>query len=258
MSAAAALQELIDAAGGEAVIIPEGLRASVIYATIDKKLGVAAGTTAKAAKANAAKLGLPAFAHDNPEGFLWPAKYSIAKGMAPVDLLKQMVAKANAEYSALGLDAGAQGIKLQTGYQVLIEASILQAEGNNSADFGKIARVLYNRINGTATQGKLQLDTTLQYALNSKTFTNAQKETDRAGGFNTYLVKGLPPAPISNPGEDAIKAVLNPTAGDWVYFVAVSPTDTRFDVTWQDFLKDVNDYCKAHGQTVNQTSGQCQ
>lgn len=259
MSATSALQMLLSSAGGDSLIVPEGLRASQIYPLIDKKLGVAAGTTAKAAKADVAHLGLPSYAHGDIEGFLWPAKYPVAKGMAPEALLKQMVGNAVNEYQALGLDSAAKGVKLSSGYQVVIEASILQAEGNNSADFGKIARVLYNRLNDpSVTEGKLKVDTTLQYQLNSKTFTNAQLNGDRAGGYNTYLVAGLPPGPISNPGEAAIKAVLNPTKGSWAYFVAVTPNDTRFDTTYSAFLKDVNDYCKQHGQTVNTSTGQCQ
>jgi UPF0755 protein len=158
------------------------------------------------------------------------------------------------------MDSGASAVKLKSGYQVLIEASILQAEGNNDADFSKIARVLSNRINETngETHGQLQLDTTLQYALNSTKFTNAQKDGDKAGGYNTYLVKGLPPGPISNPGAEAINAVLNPAAGNWLYFIAMSPTNTQFAATFTDFKVLVKQYCTAHNQGFNAVAGQCE
>jgi UPF0755 protein len=257
MSAASALKELEAQAGGEVVIIPEGMTAKAIYAKVDQELKLAPGTTAKAAKDDVSQLGLPSEAQGNPEGFLWPTRYSIAKGMKPIDLLKQMVAQTKTEIQSLNLDTAGKSANLNSAYDVLKEASILQAEGNNVSDFGKIARVLYNRLNTNVTWGRLELDTPLQYYLGSKSFTNAQKASS-AGGYNTYVIKGLPPTPIDNPGSAAIQAVLNPPPGNWAYFVAVDTNDTRFSATWAQFLNDVQAYCAKHGQNVNRTSGQCQ
>ncbi|WP_051944269.1 endolytic transglycosylase MltG [Streptacidiphilus rugosus] len=257
MSAASALQSLISQQGGAAITIPEGKTSKQIYALIDGKLGLKAGATAQVAQADVAQLGLPAYANGKVEGFLWPTKYPLSKDTKPIDLLKAMVTNAKSKIDSLQLQAGASGVKLANAYQVLTEASILQAEGNNTADFGKIARVLYNRLNTNVTFGRLEVDTTLQYYLGSKTFTNAQKAST-AGGYNTYVVKGLPPSPISNPGEQAIQAVLNPTPGNWAFFVAVDTNDTRFSATWSAFLDDVQVYCAKHGQNVNRTTGQCQ
>ena len=257
MSAANAVTYLVSQNGGVSLIIPEGLPASRIYPLIDAKLGLAKGATAAAAKADVAKLGLPSYAHGDIEGFLWPARYSIPKGMKPDDLLKQMVETAVGKFDSLGMDSGASAVKLKSGYQVLIEASILQAEGNNEADFGKIARVLYNRLNTDATQGQLQLDTTLQYALKSTHFTYAQKNNDSAGGYNTYIDKGLPPGPISNPGDAAVQAVLNPTPGNWAYFIAMTPSDTEFTETFTQFKGLVQKYCTAHKLGFDATAGAC-
>ncbi|MFC1415989.1 endolytic transglycosylase MltG [Streptacidiphilus cavernicola] len=257
MSAANAVAALVAANGGDALIIPEGLPAAKIYPMVDKKLGLSAGATAAAAKADVAKLGLPSYAHGNIEGFLWPARYSITKGMKPDDLLKEMVATAVGKFDSLGMDSGASAVKLKSGYQVLIEASILQAEGNNQADFGKIARVLYNRLNTNDTQGNLGLDTTLQYALKSTHFTYAQKNNDSAGGYNTYINKGLPPGPISNPGDAAVQAVLNPTPGNWAYFIAMTPSNTQFTETFAQFKVLVQQYCTAHKLGFDSTAGAC-
>ncbi|MFD9123751.1 endolytic transglycosylase MltG [Kitasatospora sp. NPDC059571] len=256
MSAAAAVQLLIDSGGGNALVVPEGLKAADIYTKIDKKLGLQAGATANVAKTQVNTLGLPDYAQGNIEGFLYPTKYSISQGMKPEELLKQMVANAVKHYGELNLDQGAQKIGLKSGYQVIIEASILQAEGNNDQDFGKMARALYNRLNTTATQGRLQLDTTLQYALGRTNFTNAEMEGNKSP-YNTYVNKGLPPTPISNPGDGAINAVLNPTPGDWVYWYAMSPTETRFAVTFAEHQKNVEENCKAHGQQFDKTRGVC-
>ncbi|WP_371501419.1 endolytic transglycosylase MltG [Kitasatospora sp. NBC_00374] len=256
MSGEAAVKYLVDSAGGNVLVVPEGKKAVDIYTQIDTKLKLEKGTTANVAKAQVASLGLPPYAQGNLEGFLYPARYSIADGMKPEELLKQMVSTAVQHFQDLKLDEGAQKIGLKSGYEVLVEASILQAEGNNDADFGKIARVLSNRLNTTATQGKLQLDTTLQYKLGRTNFTIAEKDGDKSP-YNTYVNKGLPPTPISNPGDDAIKAVLNPTPGDWVYFVALSAKETRFAVTFDDFKKDVKDYCTANNRGFDESAGMC-
>ncbi|MFJ1705231.1 endolytic transglycosylase MltG [Kitasatospora sp. NPDC088346] len=256
MSGEAAVKYLVDSAGGNVLVVPEGKKAVDIYTQIDTKLKLEKGTTANVARTQVASLGLPPYAQGNPEGFLYPARYSIADGMKPEDLLKQMVSTAVQHFQDLKLDEGAQKIGLKSGYDVLVEASILQAEGNNDADFGKIARVLSNRLNTNATQGKLQLDTTLQYKLGRTNFTIAEKDGDKSP-YNTYVTKGLPPTPISNPGDEAIKAVLNPTPGDWVYFVALSAKETRFAVTFDDFKKDVKDYCTAHNQGFDEAAGMC-
>ncbi len=256
MSAAAAVQQLVDSNGGNALVIPEGKKATDIYTLIDNKLKLQKGATAAAAVAQVGNLGLPAYANGNLEGFLFPTRYSVTEGMKPEDMLKQMVAMAVQHYGDLKLDDGAKNIGLANGYQVIIEASILQAEGNNDKDFGKIARVLYNRLNTKATQGYLQVDTTLQYKLGRTNFTKAEKDGDKSP-YNTYTSKGLPQTPISNPGDEAIQAVLNPTPGDWVYFVAVSPTDTRFSVTLDQFRGDVKEYCTAHNQGFDSVGVMC-
>ncbi|MGW4892794.1 endolytic transglycosylase MltG [Kitasatospora sp. NPDC004240] len=255
MAAEEAVKLLVDAAGGETLIVQEGLRAAQIYDAIDKKLKLNKGTTANVAKAQAGSLGLPAYAQGNVEGFLWPARYSIAEGMKPEDLLKQMVQKASERYAAL--DAEAPKIGLKNGYEVIIEASILQAEGNNSADFAKMAKTIQNRLaNATETQHRLGMDTTLQYSLGRKELTKKDMD-DASNKYNTYLNAGLPPGPISNPGEDAIKAVLNPADGKWLFFIAMSSKETRFADTYKEHLVNVEAYCTAAGQGFDKERGHC-
>ncbi|MFB7668394.1 endolytic transglycosylase MltG [Kitasatospora sp. NPDC056138] len=253
MSAEAALKELVDSNGGNALTIPEGKKAVDIYARIDAKLKLQPGATAAVAKDKVGELGLPDYAGGNIEGFLYPMKYSVTDGMKPEDLLKQMVSTAVDHYKQLGLDAGAQQAGVKDGYQVLIEASIVQAEGNNSADFGKMARVVANRLK---TNVNLGMDTTLQYQLGRTKLTN-KEINDKSLKYNTYVNPGLPPGPIGNPGDDAIKAALNPTPGSWVYWIAMSPTETRFAVTFDEHKKNVQEYCTAHNQGFDSARGMC-
>nr|WNW36819.1 endolytic transglycosylase MltG [Streptomyces sp. Li-HN-5-13] len=256
MSAAAAFKELVDSNGGNALIIPEGLRASAIYAKIDAKLKLQAGTTANVAKDQAGSLGLPAYANNNPEGFLWPTRYSVADGMKPEDLLKQMVANAVQKYGDLKLDEAAQKLGLKNAYEVVTEASILQAEGNNSEDFGKMARAMSNRLTTNVTQHKLGVDTTLQYSL-GRTKLTEQEINDGSNKYNSYINPGLPPTPIGNPGEEALDAVLNPTPGDWVFWLAVSPQETKFAATDAEHAKNTEAWCLGKGMKYDSKHVAC-
>ncbi|MBV2155515.1 endolytic transglycosylase MltG [Kitasatospora sp. SUK 42] len=255
MPAAAALNELLTQAGGAAIVVPEGKNSTEIYALIDGKLKLQAGTTAGVAKAQVNDLGLPAYANGNIEGFLWPTRYNLAEGMKPEDLLKQMVKNATEKYA--NLDSQAASVGLKTGYEVLIEASILQREGNNPADFAKMAKTIQNRLAaGGEINHKLGMDTTLQYSLGRKDLDKKDMD-DASNKYNTYINPGLPPGPISNPGDDALNAVLHPADGKWLYFIAMSPTETRFAETSKEHYANVKEYCQAAGQGFDEARGHC-
>ncbi len=101
--------------------------------------------------------------------------------------------------------------------QVLTVASILEYEANHSADYPKVARVLYNRL---AKGMPLQLDSTVAYvSQRSGDVWTTAAERANTSAYNTYAHAGLPPGPIGSPGEETIKAALAPAKGDWLYFV---------------------------------------
>ncbi|MFF2544929.1 endolytic transglycosylase MltG [Kitasatospora sp. NPDC058063] len=255
MPAAAALKELLAQAGGAAIVVPEGKNSTEIYTLIDTKLKLQAGTTAGVAKAQVNDLGLPPYANGNIEGFLWPTRYNIAEGMKPEDLLKQMVKNATEKYA--DLDAQAASVGLKTGYEVLIEASILQREGNNPEDFAKMAKTIQNRLAaGGEINHRLGMDTTLQYSLNRKDLDKKDMD-DASNKYNTYINPGLPPGPISNPGDEALTATLHPADGKWLYFIAMSPTKTRFAETSKEHYANVKEYCQSAGQGFDETRGHC-
>ncbi|MFJ8624546.1 endolytic transglycosylase MltG [Kitasatospora sp. NPDC093550] len=255
MPAAAVLKELLAQAGGAAIVVPEGKNSTEIYALIDTKLKLQKGTTAGIAQAQINDLGLPAYANGKIEGFLWPTRYNIAEGMKPEDLLKQMVKNATEKYA--GLDSQAASVGLKTGYEVITEASILQREGNNVSDFAKMAKTIQNRLAaGGEINHRLGMDTTLQYSLGRKELNKGDMD-DAANKYNTYINPGLPPTPISNPGDDALNAVLHPADGKWLYFIAMSPTETRFAETSKEHYANVKEYCQAAGQNFDEARGHC-
>ncbi|MFJ3219428.1 endolytic transglycosylase MltG [Kitasatospora sp. NPDC086801] len=224
MSAAAALAVLVDPANANGLTIPEGWRGYQIYVAIDRKLGLPEGTTQRTAQEQGAELGLPDFAKGSPEGYLFPATYSVTDGTTAIDLLKQMVERAGKEFSRDDANVVAQNLG-QSLYGLVTVASMVQGEADNTEDMGKVARVIYNRL---AKGMPLQLDSTINYALGRSTLNTTVTDTRLDSPYNTYLHPGLPPTPISNPGRQAIMAALDPAQGDWLYFVTVKPGDTRF------------------------------
>jgi UPF0755 protein len=122
--------------------------------------------------------------------------------------------------------------------RVITEASIVQAEAGSVEDMGKVAQVLDNRL---AIDMPLQLDTTVNYANGKAGITTTSEDRANPSLYNTYVHPGLPPGAISNPGEEALRAVQAPTPGDWLFFVVVDPDtgETRFAATAQEHQANV-------------------
>ncbi|MFE9559676.1 endolytic transglycosylase MltG [Streptomyces sp. NPDC006487] len=218
------------------LLIPEGWRAPQVYAAIDRELKLPAGS-AKAAAATAA-LPLPAEAKGNPEGYLFPATYPVTSRSTPASLLTYMVETAN---RSLATKAVADGGKAHgmTPYQTATLASIIEAEAETRGDMGKVARVVHNRL---AKSMPLQMDSTINYALNRSTVDTKLSETKIDSPFNTYERQGLPPTPIDSPGLQAMAAAVAPTPGDWLFFVTVKQGDTRFSATYEEHKRHVAEF----------------
>ncbi|MGI5374007.1 endolytic transglycosylase MltG [Streptomyces sp. CA-251387] len=241
MSAASAVEMMLDPKSQNNVLVKPGERNSAVYKAIDEKLELSSGTTKKIAKEKYESLGLPSWANDNSEikdpleGFLYPGTYPAAKGMKPEAVLKEMVTQAANKYEALDVAAKAKAFNLDSPLQVITVASLVQAEGKYKRDFEKIATVVYNRLkpNNTETYGLLDFDSTVNYAKDESTLDTGAVDNLRQfdDPYNTYKVKGLPPGPIGNPGTEAINATLKPAKGNWYYFVSVNADKTLFAET---------------------------
>ena len=216
------------------VVIPEGKRLSEIIAALGQATGDLKGY--QQAIKNVPGLGLPSYAKGNPEGYLFPATYTVQPGTPPIQVLHAMVQRFNQEAQADSLPAVAAHDQISEGDAIIV-ASLVQAEGKRPQDLAKIARVIYNRLNDKMN---LQLDTTVLYARNSRSadVTVAQTRNTKSS-YNTYLHVGLPPGPIDSPGHAAIHAALHPTPGhrDWLYFLTVNPKTglTKFTASFAVF-----------------------
>ena len=150
---------MLDPASQSGLIIPEGMRAKQIYHAHRQD----ARTSRRAPPRGAAKhadLGLPAWADGNPEGLPLPLALQRRQGRDPADVLEKMVERAKAEYAKIDLEAQAKKAG-KTPEQIVIIASLVQAEAQEHEDFGKVSRVIYNRLDQNMLLG---FDSTINYA----------------------------------------------------------------------------------------------
>ncbi|GAA3563234.1 endolytic transglycosylase MltG [Nonomuraea rosea] len=212
------------------VTVKEGLRLSDTLTTLAEKTGKPVKEFTAAAK-DVGELDLPSYAKNKLEGYAFPATYEFQPKTTPSQMLATMVDRFKKTAEKVDLEGGAKSLG-HTPHEIMIIASIVQAEAGRAEDMPKIARVIYNRLD-SKPQMKLAMDSTVMYALNKYGTAATFEETKTKNKFNTYLYYGLPPGPIANPGDHAIEAALSPTKGDWLYFVATDPKSnvTKFATT---------------------------
>lgn len=242
-----ALQQLLEPARADRVWVQlrEGQRLDPLLITAlskGTKLPVA-DLAAYLAKTNPVDVGLPTWAGTKAgdtafEGLLFPDTYEVPDGVTPASIVRTIVAQFKAVTDNLDFYNAAQKLDFgpkytgasadQKAYMALIVASIIEREVSRAEDRPKVARVIYNRL---AKGMALQMDSTTSYAV-KKTDSIWTSDAERASAspYNTYLAVGLPPTPISAPGEAALTAAVNPESGDWLYFqpVDLSTGETVF------------------------------
>src|SRR3990167_3938808 len=194
------------------ITIPEGLRKEEIGERLAKELH---WSNEELEKWNTT---YTAMQYDYREGVYFPDTYLIPTDENGLDTAKRMINRFNERFAGYPEEFTAKNIKWTT---ALTLASIIQREAAGPHDMPLIAGILWNRLDQNK---QLEIDATVQYA-RGKTendWWSPIKGSDTRSiesPFNTYLNKGLPPHPTSNPGMDAIEAVLNPEATDCIYYL---------------------------------------
>lgn len=182
------------------------------------------------------KVGLP---HQHPEGLFFPDTYQYTSVETDAQLLRRAYTQMQKRLSAAWQQRGAD-LPYQTPYQALIAASIIEKETSLERERALIAGVIVNRL---TKKMLLQLDPTVIYGLGVRyngQLTRAQLSEDTP--YNTYLHKGLPPTPISMPGEQSIQAALNPIETDYIYFVAKGDGSHQFSNTLMEQNEAIKQY----------------
>jgi UPF0755 protein len=208
------------------VTIPEGKRAVDVIAIIAEKTKLPLKDFQQVL-ANPAQLGLPPYANGKVEGYLFPATYAIAPHETALQILQAMVQRFDVEAQAINIESAAKAVNLSPA-QLITEASLAQSEGGSVNDYPKIAEVIHNRL---AIGMHLQFDSTVLYGLGKYAVSATFKQINAPGPYNTYRNAGLPPGPISNPGDAAIQGILKADHGNFLYFLTVPGGKSQFSAT---------------------------
>ena len=165
------------------------------------------------------------------EGTLAPDSYEVTRGADRAALIAEMEAR-QARVLADLWAARAEGLPYASPEEALIMASIVEKETGIAAERRLVASVFLNRV----AQGmRLQTDPTVIYGITKGEGVLGrglrQSELRRETPYNTYVIDGLPPTPIANPGQLSIEAALNPESSDYLFFVADGTGGHVFAVT---------------------------
>jgi UPF0755 protein len=181
------------------------------------------------------RLNIPAA---TPEGYLYPATYNLSRDDKVEQLLAQMVGQSIKIFAdVLGKDQQNRADR----HEILTLASMIEKEAVSPEEKPLISSVFHNRLR---IGMPLQSDPTAVYGVRAFQGKVTGADIRRTSPYNTYLVKGLPPGPIGNPGADAIRAALHPADTKYLYFVARQDGTHQFSRTLEEHNRAVARYLK--------------
>lgn len=175
------------------------------------------------------------------EGVYYPDSYLIPVKENGQLIAARMINNFNEKFKDYFDKFAEKNIRWTTALKI---ASLIQREAGGKSDMPLIAGVIWNRLNNNE---KLDIDATIQYA---KGKTNGKWWSSVSGSdirnidspYNTYLYKGLPPHPISNPSISAIDAVLNPEETDCIFYLHDRSRGIHCSITYEEHLKNIEKY----------------
>lgn len=178
--------------------------------------------------------------HDSLEGYLFPETYQITKYSTTKELLRSMVLNFQQAYADIIAQSKIQGL---TKHQIVTLASIVEKETGAIEERPLIASVFHNRLKKNML---LQTDPTIIYGMaekSRKTIIKISKQDILTPTrYNTYVIKGLPPGPIANPGKAALMATVDPAQSDYLFFVSQNNGTHIFSSKYEDHAKAVRKF----------------
>ena len=174
------------------------------------------------------------------EGYLFPGSYNVLPGKTEVDLVREMVTRQRELLDQI-LGRQGHGSKLSLG-ALLTLASMVEKEAVLPAEKPIIAAVFQNRLRKGM---RLQSDPTALYGVRAFAGHVSRQDILRPTPYNTYLISGLPPGPIGNPGKEAIEAVLSHPSVPYLYFVARGDGSHQFSNDLASHNGAVNRYLRS-------------
>ncbi|MDR1051323.1 MAG: endolytic transglycosylase MltG [Deltaproteobacteria bacterium] len=181
-------------------------------------------------------IGQLGFRSDSLEGYLFPETYSFPKGTPLRSIVKAMTDHFWRVWEKYDSQASTRGMSMG---DVVTLASIVEKETGAAGERPLIASVFFNRLQ---KKMRLQTDPTVIYGIPDFNGNLTRADLETRHPYNTYVIDGLPPGPIANPGEEAIKSVLNPAPGRYLYFVSKNDGTHHFSETLAEHNRMVNRY----------------
>lgn len=172
----------------------------------------------------------------NWEGFLFPDTYEFRDDATPVEILQTMATKMDTVLDQLGYDK-AQTLQGRSAYELVTIASLVEREtGRPEDERGKIARVIMNRLDAGEPLG---IDAANLYGLGRDSGALTKTDLESDSPYNVRRFKGLPPTPISLPGRASLQAAIQPTPGNWRYYVLTTkdPPTHLFTDSYKEFQR---------------------
>jgi UPF0755 protein len=182
------------------------------------------------------------------EGYLFPDTYHFSRGMPTSAVLDTMVKRFKQVVSPLVDKSQGTGMKFE---EVVILASIVEKETGKPEERPLIASVFLNRLR---LGMRLESDPTVIYGIENFDGDLKKKDLTERTPYNTYVIHGLTPGPIANPGLESIKAVMDPARTDYLYFVSRNDGSHHFSKTLAEHNRAVEMYQKRKGKTPEKTS----
>ena len=167
----------------------------------------------------------------NKEGYLFPDTYFISPTIKPEDMIEKMNDNFYQKIKTIsGVSTSTHTLK-----DVMIIASILEEEARTTESRRIVAGILWKRF---SIGMPLQVDSTFLYINGKNTYELTLDDLKINSPYNTYLYKGLPPGPISNPGTDAIFASANPIKTKYLYFLSSKSGKMYYATTFEEHKRN--------------------
>jgi UPF0755 protein len=171
------------------------------------------------------------------EGYLFPETYELAKGLAAREIVRLMVEQFQRVWRRIEPLAAEKALSMR---DVVVLASLVEKETGAPGERPLVAAVFHNRLKRGM---RLETDPSVIYGIAD--FDGNLRRVhleDESNPYNTYRIAGLPPGPIANPGELALRAVVEPAESDYLFFVARKDGTHKFSRTYREHVNAVNRY----------------
>ena len=222
--------------------VPEGYTIAQIDALAAEAVMLEPGVFSQAAT-NSEFVRKQGISAETLEGYLFPDTYFFPKGAAAETIVQTMLERFRAVFSGEWEKRAAElGFSV---HEVVTLASIIEKETGDSEERPLIASVFHNRLK---RKMRLQSDPTVIYGAEDYEGNLTRKHLDAATPYNTYRTGGLPPGPIANPGEEALRAALYPAESKYLYFVSKGDATHQFSTNLADHNRAVRKYQLGKGK----------